>query len=81
MEPLLLLWLLELSWQRPNQNICKMCSMLKLHPKVARCILWSTHRGMEFLQHGATEALLPPGTVRVIYVQKMYGATTALLAP
>ena len=48
MEPLLLWWLLESSGQRPKRNICKMCSMLKLHPKVARCIWWSTHRVWNF---------------------------------
>ena len=57
MEPPLLWWLHGSYGQRPNRNIRKMCSMLRLHLKVARCILWSTHRGMKFLQHGVAEAL------------------------
>ena len=81
MEFLLLWWLHESYGQRPNQHVRKMCSMLRLHLKVARCILWSTHRGMKFLHHGATEAVLAPGVVRIIYMQKMHGATAAVVAP
>ena len=81
MEFLLLWWLHEPYGQRPNRNIRKMRSMLRMHLKPARCILWSTHRGMKFLQHGATEALLAPEVVRIIYVQKVYGATAARVAP
>ena len=55
--------------------------MLGLHLKPARCILWSTHRGMQILDHGATQALLAPEVVRIIYVQKVYGATAARVAP
>ena len=81
MESPLLWWLHESYGQKPNRNIRRMCSMLRLHLKDARCILWSTHTGMKFLQHGATEALLAPEVVRIIYVQKVYGATAARVAP
>ena len=70
-----------LTGQRPNRNISEMRSTLRMHLKLACCILWSTHRGMKFLHHGATEAVLATGVVRIIYMQKMYGATAALLAP
>ena len=33
------------------------------------------------VHHGATEAVWAPAAVQIIYMQKMYGATAALVAP
>ena len=67
MEPPLLWWLHGSYGQRPNRNIRKMRSMLRMHLKPACCILWSTHRGMKFLDHGATEAFLAGSMGRMNY--------------
>ena len=35
---------------------------------IARCILWSTLRGMKFLNHGAVKSWMAPWVVKIINV-------------